>query len=178
MSAAARPAPQSGNQNGPLEGSTAGDGFKGRTRRARSRLRSTARTTRSAESPVNPASRGSAGFDRTIRESTKARLETAEPEARNGSMPGKPERLRPERMNWLNQGNTAGFGRQCGTDSRLGESRAASVAGEEPARCEESQTASAAGEESQSAGNHERVWLETAGLDARNQSNDRGIVGN
>jgi hypothetical protein len=154
-SAAARPAPQTGNRSGPLEGGTEGEGFKGRTRRARSRLRPAARTARRAESPVNPASRGSAGFDRTIRESTKARLETANPEARNGSMSGKPERLRPERMNWLNQGNTAGFGRLCGTDSRRGESRAASVAGEEPARCGESQAASAAGEESQSAGNHE-----------------------
>lgn len=154
-SAAARPAPQTGNRNGPLEGSTEGEGFKGRTRSARYRLRPAARTTRRAESPVNPASRGSAGFDRTIRESTKGWLETVNPEARNGSMPGKPERLWPERMNWLDQGNTAGFGRRCGTDSRRGESRAASVAGEEPARCEELQAASAAGEELQRAGGHE-----------------------
>ena len=104
---------------------------------------------------------GKGRFDRTRRESKSDGLETARRESRNGSMPGRPERLWPGGTNWLDRGSTAGFGWRCGTESAtrgigdgFGRRR-----GTGPG--EETRAASAGREESHRRGNHERLWPET-----------------
>lgn len=130
------------------------------------------------EAPRVPSSSFAARgrFDRTTRESRRDGPETARKESRNGSSPGRPERLWPRRENRLDQGSTAGFGRRCGTESATrgiedGFGRRRGTGPDEETRAASAVREESPGGEITKGFGRKRFWQ-----DVRNQSNDRDII--